>query len=101
MKFSGGNIGPITEPLPMPSANINRSFCEKNVGQSRSPINEIGKVDEELANNSFSLNTKSLEIPNINAKPTKSILKNSNLVKSEIRTSSIDDDIDGELTIVI
>lgn len=77
---------------------MNRSISQQNVGESRNQINEIRKMDEKMANNSFSLNTKSLEIPNINAKPTKSILKNSNLVKSEMRASSIDDDIDGELT---
>lgn len=41
----------------------------------------------------FSLAGNTLEVPNIDAKPRKSILKNGNLVKTETRASIIDDAI--------
>lgn len=41
-------------------------------------------------------NVKTLEVPNINQKPSKSILKKKNLVEHEIRAqSNINDDIEG------
>lgn len=44
----------------------------------------------------FSLAGNTLEVPNIDAKPRKSILKNGNLVKTETRASIIGDAIEGE-----
>lgn len=43
----------------------------------------------------FPLAEKTLEVPNIDAKPRKSILKNGNLVKIETRAPIIGDAIDG------
>lgn len=47
------------------------------------------------ANDTLSLARKMLEVPNIDAKPQKSILKNTNAVKSETRAATITDDNEG------
>lgn len=43
----------------------------------------------------FSATEKMVEVPNIDAKPTKSILKNGNLVKNEKRAMTIADEYEG------
>lgn len=85
--IAGANIEPSNRPLCLPSIDL-------NVLQIQNKINENNEPKGEVQNDSFSLAAKTLEVPNIHAKPAKSILKNSSSVRNEMRAPAAGDDID-------
>lgn len=70
---------------------INRTCQPTNTDQTNTPKVKLSND----GNNSPLTDAKPLEVPNINQKPSKSILKKKNLVEHEIRASfDINDDIE-------
>lgn len=69
---------------------------ESNGSQIKNEVkNNIEAIKEGKECDTIALARKKLEVPNIDVKPQKSILKNGNLAKNEARAAMINDCVEG------
>lgn len=79
----------IATDADVPNRSVTLPSYENNASQFK-----YGQMDTRESD-TISLARKIMEVPNIDAKPPKSILKNGSLVKSEARSATIGGDIEG------
>lgn len=89
--YIAANIETSTREVLSPPHRLN-VVSQLNVSQIHDKLNEnIENRNGPSIDAPFSMAGQPLEIPNIDAKPRKSILKNGNLVKTETRAPVITD----------
>lgn len=80
--------------MASPSRESNTSQI-KNEGK-----NNIAAIKEGKESDTIALARTKLEVPNIDVKPQKSILKNANLAKNEARAAIINDYVEGNFVLI-